>query len=91
MAERERAMKTQPSIKDVKHVNLESLSEFCVLANKIILAFYGDRKFMHLLNRCSLGCADSLRFDAKPLRVEAAMFDTKPGGRGVVLGRFSSP
>ncbi len=70
---------------------LESLSAFCLLANKIILAFYGDRGSCVFSTGVVCDVLAHYGFDTKALRVEAAVFDTKPGGRGVVLGGFSEP
>jgi hypothetical protein len=70
---------------------LESLSKFCLLANTVILAFYDERGSCIFSTGVVCDVLAYYGFNAKPLRVEAAVFDTKPGGRGVVLGGFSEP
>lgn len=70
--------------------HLASLSKFCLLSNKIILAFYGDRGSCIFSTGVVCDVLNHYGFAARPLRVEAAVFDTKPGGRGVSLGRIHS-
>jgi len=70
--------------------HLASLSKFCLLSNKIILAFYGDRGSCIFSTGVVCDVLTHYGFAARPLRVEAAVFDTKPGGRGVSLGRIHS-
>src|SRR5882762_1809857 len=70
--------------------HLESLSKFCLLANKMILAFYGGRGSCIFSTGVVCDVLAHYGFNAKPLRVEAAVFDAKPGGRGVSLGSFHS-
>jgi hypothetical protein len=67
------------------------LSKFCLLANREIFKFYGRRDSCVFSTAVVCDVLTRFGIDAKPLRVEAAVFDTKPGGRGVVLGGFSEP
>ena len=71
-------------------VSLKSLSKFCLLANKIILAFYGERGSCIFSTGAVCDVLAYYGFSTKPLRVEASVFDTKPGGRGVSLGSVRS-
>src|SRR5258707_11852892 len=70
--------------------HLASLSKFCLLSNKIILAFYGERGSCVFSTGVVCDVLTHYGFAAKPLRVEGAVFDAKPGGRGVILSSFHS-
>ncbi len=66
--------------------NLARLSEFCVLANKLILDFYGSRGSCIFSVATVCDVLAHFGFRASPLRVEAAIFHPEPRTCGCILG-----
>jgi hypothetical protein len=66
--------------------HLASLSKFCLLANKIILAFYGERGSCIFSTAIVCDVLAHYGFDTRPLRVQATVLPTKPRELGCTLG-----
>src|SRR6266478_8795096 len=66
--------------------HLASLSKFCLLSNKIILAFYGERGSCIFSTAIDCDVLAHYGFDTRPLRVQATVLPTKPREHGCTLG-----